>query len=134
MLMGQSMAVGKRWEEPTGNMQIPVDIWEVTLLVQTLTANIANRMEYSKKMGLDGKLSNSFPLFCLSYQCLDRVREACGDPQMDHNPTSQVLPAFTLFCRTWLHGLHALLPMVLDVTLGINCYLHMFCKWLKLLE
>lgn len=83
--MGQSMAVGKRWEELAGNMQLPVDIWEVTLVAQTLTVNITNRMEYSKKkMGLDGKLSNSFALFW----CLSRVREACGDPQMIHNPTS----------------------------------------------
>jgi len=57
-------------------------------------------MEYSKKMGLDGKQSNSFLLFCVSYWCLDRMREACGDPPMDHNPRSEVLPAFTLLCRT----------------------------------
>lgn len=86
--MGQSMAVGKRWEELAGNIQLPVDIWEVTLVAQTLSVYITNRMEYSKKMGLDGKLSNSFALFCLSYWCLGRVREACGDPQMVHNPTS----------------------------------------------
>lgn len=65
-----------------------LDIWEVTLVAQTLSVYITNRMEYSKKMGLDGKLSNSFALFCLSYWCLGRVREACGDPQMVHNPTS----------------------------------------------
>lgn len=94
------MAVGKRWAEPTGDMQIAVDFREVTLVAQTLIANTANRMEYRKKMGLDGQLSNSFPLFCLSYWCLDRVREACGDPHMDHNPTSQVLPVFTLLCKT----------------------------------
>lgn len=81
-------------------MQIPVDIWEVAFAAQALTVNTANGTEYSKKMGLNGKLSNFFPLFCLSYWCLDRVREACGDAQMDHNPTSQVLLAFTLLCRT----------------------------------
>lgn len=66
------MEVGKAWEEPMGNMQIPVDVWEVILVAQTLTAKIASRMENSSKMGLDGKLSNSFPLFCLIDWCLDR--------------------------------------------------------------
>lgn len=58
------------------NLQIPVDIWEVILVAQTLTPNITSRMENSSKLELDGKLSRSFPLFCLIYWCLDRPREA----------------------------------------------------------
>lgn len=62
-----------------GNTQIPMDIWEIIFLAQNPTANLANRMEISENLELDGKLCNSFPhLLIVRFWCPDTVRKACG--------------------------------------------------------
>lgn len=48
----------RREEEPMGNMQISVKIWEIIFLAQKPTANL---LEVSENLDLDGKLCNSFP-------------------------------------------------------------------------